>query len=231
MHGCWRLSRRVQSKRLHHPHMRSPLRHTRACAMHRRESTSGPTTSSSPMTISTRSSSIDMERRPCRRGRAGDLSRQRRRDEASGPRGRREYRRQDLLDRFACQQGQWRATAKAATFVRDAHRYVGRRAHSGPAQIEALWRTAGRACVRQTLQGADGRNEDWSRGVRWIQHRRACRHGRWRVVIGFRNPLTEKKLEALVLELKNPAAVVERGAKPVFGDLIPLISATGAFGA
>lgn len=42
------------------------------------------------------------------------------------------------------------------------------------------------------------------------------------LLIGFRNPLTDEKLEALVLELKNPAAVVERGAKPVFGDLIPL---------
>lgn len=39
--------------------------------------------------------------------------------------------------------------------------------------------------------------------------------------IGFRNPLTRKN-EALVLELKNPAATIERSASPVFGDLIRL---------
>ncbi|BFG80263.1 hypothetical protein PTKU46_82970 [Paraburkholderia terrae] len=41
------------------------------------------------------------------------------------------------------------------------------------------------------------------------------------LLIGFRNPLTDKG-EALVIELKNPAETIERGANPVFGDLIRL---------
>lgn len=47
------------------------------------------------------------------------------------------------------------------------------------------------------------------------------------LLIGFRNPLVAKSgsrkgREALVLELKNPADVLERGAKPEFGDLVRL---------
>ncbi|CAL8479565.1 DUF3616 domain-containing protein [Caballeronia sp. S22] len=42
------------------------------------------------------------------------------------------------------------------------------------------------------------------------------------LLIGFRNPLSGEKDMALVLKLKNPAAVVEQNAAPVFGDLIRL---------
>ncbi|MFM0125912.1 DUF3616 domain-containing protein [Paraburkholderia sp. RL18-101-BIB-B] len=47
------------------------------------------------------------------------------------------------------------------------------------------------------------------------------------LLIGFRNPLVAKNgsrdgREALVLELKNPAEVVEHGANPKFGDLVHL---------
>jgi hypothetical protein len=42
------------------------------------------------------------------------------------------------------------------------------------------------------------------------------------LLIGFRNPLSKGNGEALVLKLKNPAAVVEQGASPVFDDLIRL---------
>ncbi|MFM0521706.1 MULTISPECIES: DUF3616 domain-containing protein [Caballeronia] len=39
--------------------------------------------------------------------------------------------------------------------------------------------------------------------------------------IGFRGPLTDKN-EALILELENPMATVEKGATPAFGELIRL---------
>ncbi|BAN26346.1 DUF3616 domain-containing protein [Caballeronia insecticola] len=42
------------------------------------------------------------------------------------------------------------------------------------------------------------------------------------LLIGFRNPLSAKKQEAFVVKLKNPAAVVEQNAAPVFGDLVRL---------
>lgn len=41
------------------------------------------------------------------------------------------------------------------------------------------------------------------------------------LLIGFRNPLSARK-EALLLPLRNPAAVIDQAAKPVFGDLIAL---------
>ena len=41
------------------------------------------------------------------------------------------------------------------------------------------------------------------------------------LLIGFRNPLSVRK-EALLLPLRNPAAVIDQSAKPVFGDLIAL---------
>ena len=41
------------------------------------------------------------------------------------------------------------------------------------------------------------------------------------LLIGFRNPLSARK-EALLLPLKNPAAVIDQAARPVFGDLIAL---------
>ncbi len=40
------------------------------------------------------------------------------------------------------------------------------------------------------------------------------------LLIGFRNPQPQGK--ALVVPLRNPAAVIDKGAKPVFGDLIVL---------
>lgn len=40
------------------------------------------------------------------------------------------------------------------------------------------------------------------------------------LLIGFRNPLSEGK--ALLLPLRNPAAVIDQKARPVFGDLIAL---------